>query len=287
MILIADSGSTKTEWRLCGKPELLDKTCLTKGINPFHQTTEEILNSLKEGFTLDLDEIEEIHFYGAGCANPEKTDIVKKALHIFFGTENISVDSDLTGAARSLCGNKAGIACILGTGSNSCLYDGKNVAHHVSPLGYLIGDEGSGAFLGKQLLGDILKNQFSQHIIDLFWQEYPTNMAEILDNIYKKPLVNKYLAQYTRFLSKHINLSEIDKLVTEAFSLFIKRNLLQYNNILHLEVNFTGSVAFHFQAQLIKALNKHNLTLGIITQAPMDGLEQYHLLTTMHHGRYN
>ncbi len=287
MILIADSGSTKTEWRLIGEPKLTDNTCITKGINPFHQTTEEILTSLKESFTLKMDEIDEIHFYGAGCATPEKNNIVKRALYIFFGTDNITVDSDLTGAARSLCGNKAGIACILGTGSNSCLYDGKNIAQHVSPLGYLIGDEGSGAFMGKQLLGDILKNLLPQHIIDLFWQEYPTDRAEILDNIYKKPLVSRYLAQYTKFLSKYINLPELDQLVTEAFGIFIKRNLLQYNNVLHLEINFTGSVAYYFQPQLKRALNQHNLTLGVIAQAPMNGLEQYHLLTTMHHGRNN
>ncbi len=287
MILIADSGSTKTEWRLCSEPKLTNNTCITKGINPFHQTTEEILTSLKESFTLKIDEIDEIHFYGAGCATPEKINIVKRALYIFFGIDNISVDSDLTGAARSLCGNKTGIACILGTGSNSCLYDGKNVAHNVSPLGYIIGDEGSGAVLGKQLLGDILKNQLPHSIIDLFWQEYPTDRAEILENIYKKPLANRYLAQYTKFLFKHIDLPQLDLLVTEAFSIFIKRNLLQYINVLHLEINFTGSVAYYFQPQLKKALNQHNLTLGIITQAPMNGLEQYHRLTTMHHDRNN
>lgn len=287
MILIADSGSTKTEWRLCSEPSPTHNSCITKGINPFHQTTEDILTSLKEDFTLSKDQINEIHFYGAGCTSIEKKAIVKNALHIFFGTDNITVDSDLTGAARSLCGNKKGIACILGTGSNSCLYDGKNVAHNVSPLGYIIGDEGSGAFLGKQLVGDILKNQLPQYIIDLFWQEYKTDREQILDNIYKKPLANRYLAQYTVFLSKHIKLPELDDLVTEAFSIFIKRNLLQYNNVLHLEINFIGSVAYHFKPQLTKALNRHNLTLGIITQAPMNGLEQYHRLTKMHHGRNN
>ena len=274
MILIADSGSTKTEWRGIGNDN--SQTCFTKGINPFHQTYEEIIKSLEDDFTLDRSSIDEIHFYGAGCANEDKINLVHNALKAFFNTDNITVDSDLTGAARSLCGNKKGIACIIGTGSNSCLYDGKNVTDNVSPLGYIIGDEGSGAVMGKKLLGDILKKQLPEHVIELFYQEYNTDRAEILDNIYKKPLANRYMAKFTRFLSKHIEIFEIDQFVTNAIDEFIKRNLLNYNNVLHLEINFTGSIAYHFQDQLKKALNNNNLTLGTITQAPMDGLEAYH-----------
>ncbi|WP_142532039.1 BadF/BadG/BcrA/BcrD ATPase family protein [Saccharicrinis carchari] len=287
MILIADSGSTKTEWRVSGDHVGSENTCITKGINPFHQTTEEILMSLKESFSLAVDEINEIYFYGAGCANQEKNNIVRSALFSFFGTDKIYVDSDLAGAARSLCGNSAGIACILGTGSNSCLYDGKNVIDNVSPLGYILGDEGSGAYLGKQLIGDILKKQLPDNLIDLFWQEHQTNRAEILEHVYKKPMANRYLAQYTKFLSKHIHQAALDRLVTQSFSSFVQRNLLQYNNVLHLEVNFTGSVAYYFRPQLKKALNQHNLTLGIVTQAPMSGLEKYHRLTKLHHDRHN
>ncbi|MGQ1785055.1 MULTISPECIES: N-acetylmuramic acid 6-phosphate etherase [unclassified Saccharicrinis] len=277
MILIADSGSTKTEWR--GIYNGSSQTCITKGINPFHQTSEEIFRSLKDDFTIDQTTIKEIYFYGAGCANEDKINIVRKALRDFFNINNITVESDLTGAARSLCGSKPGIACILGTGSNSCLYDGRNIKDNVSPLGYIIGDEGSGAVMGKKLIGDILKNQLPEQVIRLFFREHNTNRAQILDNIYKKPLANRYLAQFTKFLSKHIEIEEIYNLVTNAFDEFIKRNLLQYNNVLHLEINFTGSIAYHFQEQLIKALNKNHLTLGAVTQSPMDGLEQYHSKT--------
>ena len=199
MILIADSGSTKTEWR--GIYNHGSQSCITKGINPYHQSTDEILQILNTDFSMDHTHITKIYFYGAGCANKDKIQIVKKALRTFFQTSFISIESDLMGAARSLCGNQPGIACILGTGSNSCMYDGQKITHNVSPLGYILGDEGSGAVMGKKLIANILKNQFSDTIIQLFHQEYHTNKNEILDHIYKKPLANRYMAQFTKFLS--------------------------------------------------------------------------------------
>jgi len=276
MILIADSGSTKTEWRLIGKKPISNNTCITKGINPFYQTSDEIFQSLKEEYTLNNVKPQEIHFYGAGCANEEKNSIVKKALSDYFEIHSITIDSDLTGAARSLCKNNEGIACILGTGSNSCHYDGKNITANVSPLGFIIGDEGSGAVLGKKLLGDILKNQLPQSIIELFFNEYQTDRAEILDHIYKKKFPNRYLAQYTRFLSKYIHLKELEDIVIDSFEEFINRNILQYPHVKQLKINFTGSIAHHFKPQLKKALLKYELTFGTLSQAPMDGLVAYH-----------
>ncbi len=276
MTLIADSGSTKTEWHLLSDNPTKNITCITNGINPFYQTSAEIVQSLNEEYTLNSAKPQEIFFYGAGCANEEKNRIVKEALIKFFDTQNITINSDLTGAARSLCQNNEGIACILGTGSNSCYYNGETVTANVSPLGFIIGDEGSGAVLGKKLVGDILKNQLPQTIIELFFNEYQTNCGEILDHIYKRPLPNRYLAQYTRFLSKHIHLQELEDIVSNAFEEFIKRNLLQYPNVKELKINFTGSIAHHFTSQLEKALNKYKLTLGTVSQAPMNGLVQYH-----------
>jgi len=276
MILIADSGSTKTEWRLLSDKPTPADTCITKGINPFYQTSAEIHELLKEEYTLNSFKPQEIHFYGAGCANEEKNNIVKEALVAYFGIQNITIESDLTGAARALCQKEEGIACILGTGSNSCHYNGQDVTANVSPLGFIIGDEGSGAVLGKKLIGDILKNQLPQSIITLFFQEYQTDRAEILDHIYKKAFPNRYLAQFTKFLSKHIHLTELETLVIDSFNEFIKRNILQYNNAENLKVSFTGSIAHHFKPQLLTALSKNNLTPGIINPAPMDGLAQYH-----------
>jgi N-acetylglucosamine kinase-like BadF-type ATPase len=275
MILIADSGSTKTEWCLTSNGNISGK-CITKGINPFYQTSAEILQNLKEEYTLNNTKPQEIHFYGAGCANEEKNNIVRKALIEFFEIDAITIDSDLTGAARSLCQSNAGVACILGTGSNSCHYNGKEVTHNVSPLGFIIGDEGSGAVLGKKLVSDILKNQLSEKTKQLFFETYKTDQAEILDNIYKKPFPNRYMAQYSKFLSKNIQIKEVEELVITAFVEFIERNLLQYPNIEALKINFTGSVAFNFITQLQTALKKHHLNLGTISQAPMQGLVEFH-----------
>ncbi|MBS2211937.1 ATPase [Carboxylicivirga mesophila] len=275
MVLIADSGSTKTEWCLLSNGSILGK-CITKGINPFYQSSTDILQSLREEYTLNNTKPQAIHFYGAGCANEEKNNIVHNALLEFFGEMPININSDLMAAAHSLCQNNEGIACILGTGSNSCHYDGQNIINNVSPLGFIIGDEGSGAVLGKKLIADILKKQLPLAAIELFFSKYNTTPAEILDNIYKKPFPNRYLAQYTKFISENIAIPELESLVIVSFKEFIERNLLQYNNIEQLEIHFTGSIAFHFTKQLRKALASYKLNLGSVNQAPMEGLIQYH-----------
>ncbi len=275
MVLIADSGSTKTEWCLLSKGSILNK-CITKGINPFYQTSANILQNLREEYTLNNTKPQAIHFYGAGCANEEKNNIVRKALLEFFGDVHITVDSDLMAAARSLCTHTEGIACILGTGSNSCHYDGVTIVENVSPLGFIVGDEGSGAVIGKKLVADLLKKQLPNTIIELFFKTYKTNQAEILDKIYKQPFPNRYLAQYTKFISENIHLPELENLLIVSFKEFIERNLLQYENISQLKINFTGSIAFHFKEQLEKALAHFNLQLGSISQAPMEGLIAYH-----------
>ncbi len=275
MILIADSGSTKTEWHLL-TDETTENRCITKGINPFYQSSTDILQNLKEEYTLKNAKPQAIHFYGAGCANEEKNNIVKQALIDFFGDTHITINSDLMGAARALCQSKKGIACILGTGSNSCYYDGQAIASNVSPLGFIIGDEGSGAVLGKKLMADILKNQLSKDTIQLFFDKYKTTAADILDNIYKKPFPNRYLAQYTKFLSENIHLPELENLVITSFKEFIERNLLQYDNISQIPINFTGSIAYYFKDQLEKALTDYNLKPETISQAPMSGLIEYH-----------
>ncbi|MBR8534002.1 ATPase [Carboxylicivirga sediminis] len=275
MVLIADSGSTKTEWCLLSNGIISDK-CITKGINPFYQSSTDILQSLREEYTLNNKKPQAIHFYGAGCANEEKNNIVRKALLEFFGEMPININSDLMAAAHSLCQNNEGIACILGTGSNSCHYDGQNIINNISPLGFIIGDEGSGAVLGKKLIADILKKQLPQSVTELFFNKYNATPAEILDNIYKKPFPNRYLAQYTKFISENIAIPELESLVIVSFKEFIERNLLQYNKIEQLKIHFTGSIAFHFTKQLKKALACYNLKIGSINQAPMEGLIQYH-----------
>ncbi len=183
----------------------------------------------------------------------------------------------MLGAARSLCGNHSGIACILGTGSNSCFYDGEKIVSNVSPLGFILGDEGSGASLGKKLLSDILKNQLPKEIKDDFFSDYQQTPAEILENVYRRPFPNRYLAQFTVFLVKHISNPLISDLVESSFDEFISRNVIQYRDYKSNKVFFTGSVAYYFRNSLEKVIQKWNLDLGTIIQSPMEGLIDYHL----------
>ena len=223
-----------------------------------------------------LKKIAAIYFYGAGCINDEKQNIVREALKNVFDAQHIFIGSDLLAAAHSLCQTQPGVVCILGTGSNSCYYNGSEIIDNVSPLGFILGDEGSGAVLGKKLIGDILKKQLSQSLIDDFFETYHTTAAEILENVYKKPFPSRYLANYTKFLSKNIKYPEIENIVVSSFREFVSRNLLQYPGIRQTPVHFTGSIAFHFEAQLRKAIEKQHLILGNIEQAPMKGLISYH-----------
>ncbi len=275
MILIADSGSTKAAWTILSDTGIAE-TVITSGINPFYQDSRQIALQLHHEFTLVQKKFDAIYFYGAGCLNHEKEEIVKEALLQVFETPQILVRSDLLGAARSLCQNKPGIACILGTGSNSCCYNGSKIINHVSPLGFILGDEGSGAVLGKRLIGDILKTQLPQWLIQDFFESYQTTPAEIMENVYKQPFPSRYLAGYTRFLSKHIDSPEIENIVIAGFQEFIRRNLMQYAQVKSLPFYFTGSIAYHFEPQLRKVFEEQKLLLGKIEQAPMNGLISYH-----------
>ncbi len=277
MLLIADSGSTKTTWCLIDRSTSRVNTIQTDGINPFYQDENAIYHTLSDQFGKISEPVDEIHFYGAGCANQKVNDIVGNALKMFFDTENIEVSSDLLAAARALCQHNRGIACILGTGSNSCYYNGNDIELHVSPLGFILGDEGSGAVLGKRLLADVLKNQLPAHIIRLFFEQYKTTRDEILENIYRIPFPNRYAAGFTTFISRHINDTSLEKLVTGEFELFFKRNILQYTDFDKLDIHFAGSIAYHFKKQLHSVMQNMNLRSGKILQAPMDGLIEYHM----------
>lgn len=274
MILVADSGTTKTEWCTISDRGT-SETVVTPGINPFYQETENISAILHKEFTA-AKKFDAIYFYGTGCINQKKQDVVKKALLKVFETEHIFIGSDLLAAAHSLCQDKPGFACILGTGSNSCYYNGSEIVANVSPLGFILGDEGSGAVLGKKLIGDVLKKQLPQFLIDDFFETYHTSAAEILENVYKKPFPSRYLAGYTKFLSKNIKHPEIENIVSTGFGEFVTRNLLQYPEIDRTPIHFTGSIAFYFEEQLRKVIDKQHLILGNIERTPMTGLVRYH-----------
>ena len=274
MILIADSGTTKTEWCRIDVTGTTEKM-ITSGINPFYQESENIASILRSEFSVPQ-QLDAVYFYGTGCINEEKQNVVKAGLSQVLDAEKYFLGSDLLGAAYSLCQDQPGIACILGTGSNSCYYNGVEIVANVSPLGFILGDEGSGGVLGKKLVSDVLKKQLPQPLIDDFFATYQTTYAEILENVYKKPFPSRYLANFTKFLSKHIGEPEIQNLVINGFNDFVTRNLLQYPDIEKLPIHFTGSIAFHFEAQLRKVIEVQNLKLGRIERAPMEGLIQYH-----------
>jgi len=277
MILIADSGSTKTEWREVNDG-VAGKSYISSGINPFFVTGEEIISLLrKEIPELEGSAIRRIFFYGTGVSNASKAEIIRGSLTSFFRTDQLFIGSDLLGAARSLCMNEPGIACIIGTGSNSCYYDGKNIVSNVSPLGYILGDEGGGAVLGRKLVSGVLKKQLPGIVIENFFKAYPYTPAGILDNVYNMPFPNRFLGQFTLFIADNIHVPELQAIVTSSFDEFMIRNVLQYPEARKFPVHFTGSVAYHFRPFLEDLMSKYRLQSGLFTLTPMENLVSYHI----------
>ena len=276
MILLADGGSTKVDWRLVeGTKEI--KQISTKGANPFFRSREDISEELKKVINpvLNGHTIDSVHFFGAGCASPEKNKIVRDAIADNIKTSHIEVNSDLVAAAKGLCGTKKGIACILGTGSNSCFYDGEEIVENVSPLGYVLGDEGSGAVLGRLFLGSCLKNQLTKGLKEKFLKEFDLTPAAILDMVYRQPLANRFLASLSPFLVENIHDKTVYDLVYNAFKDFFVKNVMQYdykNN----DVHFTGSVAYYYKDLVRKVGADLHIKVGIISQSPMEGLIKYY-----------
>jgi N-acetylglucosamine kinase-like BadF-type ATPase len=278
MILLADSGSTKTDWSLVEQGQLVQKI-LTKGTNPFFQTKEEISREIEEALLPQLPsgKLNDIYFYGAGCAFPDKIAIVKNAIGKHLNvTGNFEVSTDMLAAARSLCGHNPGIACILGTGSNSCLYDGTNIVSNVSPLGFILGDEGSGAVLGKILVGDLLKNQLTKELKEKFYRQFNLTAAEIIDRVYRQPFPNRFLASLSPFYEKNINEPGIRRLLIDNFKAFLKRNVMQYEGYNKYPIHFIGSVAHFYTEELEEATNELGMKIGKVIKSPMKGLIEYH-----------
>lgn len=274
-ILIADSGSTKTAWIYLNAA--YKEQFLTGGANPFFRNTGDLRDEWKLSPLNQLKgNVAEIHFYAAGVVNAERGSVIEKALRYFFPEATIEVESDLLAAARATLGRESGIACILGTGSNSCRYDGKSIIEHVSPLGFILGDEGSGAVLGRHLLGDYLKNIMPAELRDLFNKEYSMSYVEILNRVYRQEKPNMFLAQFAPFLKKYISYTYCEKLVSNSFSSFIERNVMQYKDFKNQPISFAGSVAFYFEEQLQKELLTKNLLHCKIVKEPIEGLINFH-----------
>ena len=275
MILIADSGSTSTNWVLVEHGKSI-QSLFTPGINPFYQTPEEIAGEIAT-LTLNVkpSSVKAIYFYGAGCM-ADKIEMVKHAIAQSFTQSQIYVESDLVAAARGLLQHEAGIACILGTGSNSCFYDGKNIVSNVSPLGFILGDEGSGAVLGKKFIADCLKNQLPEELKNKFLTTFGLTANDIINHVYRKPFPNRYLAQFTPFLAENMAEPAIYNLIFDSFTDFFVRNVMQYPNFDEYPVSFVGSIAYYFKDILEVVAFELGITLGEIKQSPLEGLVAFH-----------
>lgn len=277
MILLADSGSTKTHWCLMTASGQSSEF-FTDGINPFQQTSDAIRNTIQTQLLPQLAHlmwvgtVTNIYFYGAGCT-PEKKRFVAAALQACFKKAEVAVESDMVGAAIGVLGHSAGVACILGTGGNSCYFDGESIVKNVPALGYILGDEGSGAVLGKRLVSDLLKNQLSDELKEKFLAEYNLTQADIIEHVYRQPFPNRYLAGLSRFCADNIENPLIYKLVYDHFDYFVKRILPQYPKS---PVGFVGSIAYYYQDVLKKVMADNGFECGKILQSPMEGMKEFH-----------
>lgn len=274
--LIADSGATKCEW--CLLEDGKKKTIHTQGISPYFLNEQQILALLEKSLLPKLKSaiITEVHFYGTGLSNPLNVTILKTVLKKCFKKAKIKVETDLTAAARALCGKNKGIACILGTGSNSCYYDGKKMSKNSPGIGYILGDEGSGAYLGKKVIQHFLYGTFDEELQARFEKRFLTNAIEILENVYKKPLANRYLASFTIFLAENRGHYMIENIIEDGLNDFFFTHIYKYRESWTLPINFIGSVAFGFKDVLQELCNTYELELGKVMKAPMKGLIEFH-----------
>ena len=264
----------------------------TQGLNPFHQSKDVILKALEEElmpalykaaeqsgtFSKEYDiaeKVTQIAFYGAGCTKA-LSPIVGEALAVAFPSASIKVESDLLGAAHAVCGHEEGIACILGTGANSCLYDGKQIVANIPPLGYILGDEGSGAVLGKMLLNGIFKGDLSAEIRDLYLEWSGLTYPEIIDKVYRQPLANRFLAGSSKFIKENLQYAELEELVRYNFDTFFKKNILKYTVSSIRVISAVGGIASAFEEQLRASADSFGYQVGKVLSSPIDGLIEYY-----------
>lgn len=280
--LIADAGSTKVEWSLLDADGMLISRFTSDGINALLSGQDSIYSSLqKVAATIpEHADVENVFYYGAGCATADICNKMNDSISSLWEYAEVHVSSDLLGAARSLFHEKAGIACILGTGSNSCLFNGNEITMQIPSLGFILGDEGSGAALGKRLLSDAFKNQLPDNIREKFLEEFNLTLPDILDKIYTEETPNKFLASLVPFLSANIWNPYIYSLVLEELTVFIRRNVAMYPGAHAMPLSFTGSIAHHFANVVREASASQGYRVTAISASPMDGLIEYHRNTS-------
>lgn len=275
MKLIADSSSTRTEWALIEGNEVIHHA-ITEGLNPYFQTRREISHSVRLGLPAVFfkKKAELIHYYGAGCSTPEKKSIIEASLVAQFKTP-IEVKSDLFAAAHGLMKTEAGIACILGTGSNSCFYDGKKIVKNIRSGGYILGDEGSGAALGRYFLADVMKDLAPQELREAFFDTHEYTYEELLDAIYNHPFPNRFLAYVSRFLEDYVQMEYVHELITKNFRNFFIRSICQYD-YKEYPIRFVGSQAYTYTTLLQEVAAEFGAKVDLVEDTAMKGLIEYY-----------
>jgi glucosamine kinase len=278
MILIADSGGSKTDWRLVQKDGTIGQAS-APGFNPYYQPIEDLKRDVEQILLpkiTDIEQVDKIYFYGAGVSSLKNQLTIKSALLEYFPESHIEIGWDLLAAARALCGREPGIACIMGTGSNSCLYDGDKIVDNVANLGWILADEGSGANIGRKFLVDYLRKKMPDLLAKQFHDRFPLTREEFLEKVYQQEKPSAFLASFAKFIFQHLKEPYCYKLVYDSFSEFYENNVMQYKNYKTLKVHFTGSIAFYFSDILRQVANDKGITVKNILEAPIAGLTLYH-----------
>lgn len=275
MILVADSGSSKTDWRGYHQGNII--SFQTKGINPYFLNAQDIFKILSEVKELENlgDRVREIYFYGSGCSSPDKHEVVSNGLSLFFTSAFICVENDLIGSAYATCGDEEGLVCILGTGSNVSYYDGTATRDGNHGLGYLLGDEGSGTYFGRKMLSSYLYGQMPQELSLRFKEMYPIEKEEVITSVYQRPFPNTYLATFSRFMVNNQSHPFIHNILENGFQEFIDVNIKDFQDYQKLTCHFVGSISWYYQDILRETGTKNNIHIGRILQKPIEGLFQY------------
>lgn len=278
MIVIADSGSTKTDWVILNTSGKVFHQTSTIGFNPVFHSSEFILKHLNKNNDLNKirKDVVQVFFYGAGCSSPAKKSIIKNPLEEYFENSNHYIGHDLEAAAISTYHNEPHIACILGTGSNSCYYDGATCIENTPALGFILGDEASGAYFGKELVKTFLYHQLSEEVHADFIKTYQMNLDQIIDKVYRQPSPNVFLAGLTPFIHKHLKDATLQNIVAKGMNSFLTHHVLCYPEAKNVQTSFVGSIAYYFQEILCREAEKLQIPIGQIIQKPIDGLVKYH-----------
>jgi glucosamine kinase len=277
MLLIADSGGTKTDWRLISDMNNIISV-KTPGINPYYQTADQILSDIRNNLPEQVynQPVSTVFFYGAGCSNKEKQDLVCSALQEVFPGAGIQVNSDVLGAARALCEQNEGIVCVIGTGSGSCIYNGHKITASIPSLGYILGDEGSGAYLGKRLLQDYLRGDMPTNIISKLRAQFEINKDIVLENVNRRPMPGRYLGSFSEFMHKNIKSEYIRQLVSASFAEFASKYISRYPDYKSYKTYFIGSIAYYFSDILKSVLESDQIQVARIVESPMEDLIKFH-----------